>query len=75
MPHSASSSSLERAEVELRAILDAVENVLADLLPAASDCRGILFTGQMGGVILADRRGSPTKRATVDSFSGRLSVQ
>jgi sugar (pentulose or hexulose) kinase len=46
-------------EIDPHAVVTAVEAVVAELLSSAPDCQGILFTGQMGGVILADERGRP----------------
>lgn len=46
-------------EIDPRAVVAAVEELLAELLPSVPDCLGVLFTGQMGGVILLDEKGRP----------------
>ena len=47
-------------EVELPAIVDAVREVLSELCAReARPGRGVLFCGQMGGVLLVDRAGNP----------------
>ena len=46
-------------EVDSRAVVSAVEAVVTRLLMLAPDCEGILFCGQMGGVVLADERSEP----------------
>lgn len=46
-------------EIDPSAVVTAVEQVLQRLLALAPDCGGVMFCGQMGGVILADSRGEP----------------
>jgi xylulokinase len=46
-------------EIDPHAVVVAVEQVLQRLLVLAPDCDGVLFCGQMGGVLLADSRGEP----------------
>lgn len=46
-------------EVDPNAITKAVEQVVARLLTLAPDCSGILFCGQMGGVVLTNNCGEP----------------
>ena len=46
-------------EVDPIAIVKAVEQVVTRLLTLAPGCSGILFCGQMGGVVLADPHGEP----------------
>ncbi|MCX7423360.1 MAG: FGGY family carbohydrate kinase [Planctomycetia bacterium] len=46
-------------EIDPIAITRAVEQVATRLLTLAPNCSGILFCGQMGGVILADSHGEP----------------
>lgn len=46
-------------EIDPRAIVTAVERVVQKLLALTPDCAGVMFCGQMGGVILTDSRGEP----------------
>ena len=46
-------------EVDPAQVIVAVQQVLEQLLSHASDCRGLLVSSQMGGVILAHPRGQP----------------
>lgn len=46
-------------EIAPCAVVAAVEQVLKRLLLLAPDCGGVLFCGQMGGVVLTDSRGEP----------------
>lgn len=46
-------------EIDPRAVVFAVEQALQRLLTLAPDCGGVLFCGQMGGVVLADSLGEP----------------
>lgn len=65
-------------EVDPQAATTAVREVVLELLPHAPGCRGVLFSGQMGGVILVDRHGVPLtnfiswrdQRATLPSPGG-----
>ncbi len=43
-------------EIDPLAVLDSVNLVLEKLLGLATNCEGVLFCGQMGGVMLADPR-------------------
>lgn len=49
-------------EIEPASILTAVRSLIADLLPLAPHCQGIVVCGQMGGLILVDDRGEPLSR-------------
>lgn len=46
-------------EVDPQSVLAVVKRVIEQLLDVAPECRGILFCGQMGGVILTDHAGRP----------------
>ncbi len=49
----------ERIEIDPREIAAALDRLLAELLPLADRCGGVLLCGQMGGVILVDAHGQP----------------
>lgn len=46
-------------EIEPRTVVIAVEELLRELHQVAPDCRGVLFTSQMGGVVLLDGKYEP----------------
>ncbi len=39
--------------------VESVTDIVAELLPSTSACRGILLTGQMGGLVFCDNKGQP----------------
>jgi sugar (pentulose or hexulose) kinase len=51
-------------EFDPRAVLAAVERLLADLLTHAGDCEGIVVCGQMHGLVLTTERGEPRSTLT-----------
>jgi sugar (pentulose or hexulose) kinase len=46
-------------EVDPLTAVAAVRGTIVELLEATPDCAGIVFSGQMGGVVLTDERGAP----------------
>lgn len=44
-------------EIDAEAVVAAVRELIEQLVPLASDCHGIVMTGQMGGVVLTNERG------------------
>jgi sugar (pentulose or hexulose) kinase len=45
-------------------VLSAVQHLLADLLPHAADCEGIVMCGQMHGLVFTTERGEPRSNLT-----------
>jgi sugar (pentulose or hexulose) kinase len=51
-------------EFDPQAVLSAVQQLLADLLPHAAGCEGIVMCSQMHGLIFATERGEPRSNLT-----------
>ncbi len=46
-------------EIEPYKIIDAARDLIAQLAPQATDCKGIVMCGQMQGLVLTDERATP----------------
>jgi len=51
-------------EFDPHAVLSAVQHLLADLLPHAADCEGIVMCSQMHGLVFTTERGEPRSNLT-----------